>query len=56
MGREPYFQFVLEVAGLQHKASGTVAKKVELSRDLPPVILANLTARDLGQFAGKDDK
>jgi|SRR5579863_2880980 len=52
IGLEPYFQFVLEVSDIQHEASGTVAKKVELSKDLPPVILKELTARDLGQFAG----
>ena len=55
IGHKPYFQFVLEVSDLRHEASGTVAKKVEISTDLPPVIL-DLTPRDLGNPVKKNKK
>ncbi|HEY7405183.1 MAG TPA: hypothetical protein VIB39_16780 [Candidatus Angelobacter sp.] len=56
IGDKPYFQFVLEVSGLRHEASGTIPTKVEISSALPPVALENLTTRDLGSAAKQEKK
>ena len=40
---ESYFQFVLEVSELSHSADGTLAARIRVSEQLPPVVL------DLGQ-------
>jgi hypothetical protein len=46
VGGQPYFQFVLEVSELSHNADGTTPGKVEISSDLPPVVL-DLSPQDL---------
>jgi len=39
VGGEPYFQFVLEVSDFSHSADGTLAARVCVSEQLPPVVL-----------------